>query len=86
MEFPAARQLCAHLAADLGRGCATALAEAGCRVVINGLDQDRFATTAKEIRAATGAEIIPISGDISTEECQHENTQRLPETGYSDKQ
>ena len=63
----------------LGRGCATALAEAGCRVVINGLDQDRLATAAREIHAATGAEIIPISGDISTKECQQEILKACPE-------
>ena len=63
----------------LGRGCATALAEAGCRVVINGLDQDRLAKTAAEIHSATGAKIIPISGDISTKQCQQEILSACPE-------
>ena len=30
----------------LGRACAEALAEAGCRVVVNGLDADRLKETA----------------------------------------
>ena len=38
----------------LGRACAEALAQAGCEVVINGLDATRLETTATEIRKATG--------------------------------
>ncbi|PTW58722.1 3-oxoacyl-[acyl-carrier protein] reductase [Breoghania corrubedonensis] len=49
----------------LGRGCAEALAEAGCEIVINGLDQDRLRETAKAISGATGAMVIPVTGDVS---------------------
>lgn len=48
----------------LGRACATALAEAGCAVTINGLDAARLAETAAAIRAATGAEIVAVAGDL----------------------
>jgi 3-oxoacyl-[acyl-carrier protein] reductase len=50
----------------LGRGCATALAEAGCRVIVNGLDPDRLARARDEIVAATGAELIAVAGDVSS--------------------
>ena len=48
----------------LGKACATALAEAGCAVTINGRDAVRLAETAKEIRAATGAEVVAVAGDL----------------------
>jgi 3-oxoacyl-[acyl-carrier protein] reductase len=48
----------------LGRACAAALAEAGCAVTINGRDPARLAETAKEIRAATGAEVFAVAGDL----------------------
>ena len=50
----------------LGRGCAAALAEAGCKVVINGRDAARLEAAAEAMRSATGAEIIAVAGDIST--------------------
>lgn len=52
----------------LGRACATALAEAGVRVVLNGRDPERLARAAGEIAAATGAEIIPVAADVTNEE------------------
>ncbi len=54
----------------LGRACAEALAEAGCRVVINGVDPDRLARTAEELARATGAEIIPVVADVGSPEGQ----------------
>ncbi|HEY5712523.1 MAG TPA: SDR family oxidoreductase [Allosphingosinicella sp.] len=51
----------------LGRGCATALARAGAAVAINGLDPERLASARDEIAAETGAEIVAIAGDMSTE-------------------
>lgn len=50
----------------LGRACATSLARAGCTVVINGINPDRLAETAGEIRRATNAEIIEVIGDVTT--------------------
>jgi 3-oxoacyl-[acyl-carrier protein] reductase len=40
------------------------LARAGCRVVVNGRDAIRLEATAAEIRAATGAEVIAVAGDL----------------------
>jgi len=51
----------------LGRGCATALAEAGCEVVINGRDAGVLETVADEIRRATGAKIVAVAADVGTE-------------------
>ena len=52
----------------LGRGCATALAREGARVVINGRNETRLEQTADEIRAETGAEIIAVAADVGNEE------------------
>lgn len=49
----------------LGRACATELARAGCRVVINGRDAVTAERTAAEIRAETGAEIVVVVGDLN---------------------
>src|ERR1700730_10233400 len=54
----------------LGRACAHRLAEAGCEVVINGLDKDRLAATAEELRKATGAKITPVVADVASPEGQ----------------
>ncbi|THD49436.1 MAG: SDR family oxidoreductase [Bradyrhizobium sp.] len=48
----------------LGRACAMALAQAGCAVTINGRDGARLAATAEEIRAATGAQVTAVAGDL----------------------
>lgn len=54
----------------LGRGCATALARAGCRVVVNGRDAAALERAAAEIRAETGAEVVPVAADVVTHEGQ----------------
>src|SRR3984885_6992650 len=54
----------------LGRACAHRLAEAGCEVVINGRDENRLATTAEELRKATGAKIIAVAADVASPEGQ----------------
>jgi len=50
----------------LGRGCARALAEAGVAVVVNGRNPGVLEQTAMQIRQATGVEVTPVVGDIST--------------------
>jgi len=50
----------------LGYGCAMALAEAGCEVVVNGRDEKRLAEAAAEIAKATKAKIIPVAADVAT--------------------
>jgi 3-oxoacyl-[acyl-carrier protein] reductase len=54
----------------LGRACAQALAEAGCEVVINGLDAERADLTAAELRKATGAKVAAVAADLATPEGQ----------------
>ena len=54
----------------LGRACATALAQAGCDVVINGRDGDRVAATAAELRQATGAKITAVAADVASTDGQ----------------
>lgn len=49
----------------LGRGCATALAEAGCDLVVNGRDEAVLARTAAELREAHGVQVTEIPGDVS---------------------
>jgi 3-oxoacyl-[acyl-carrier protein] reductase len=51
----------------LGRACATALAKAGARVVINGRDEERLLAARDSIAAETGAEIVAVAGDVTTE-------------------
>lgn len=50
----------------LGRGCALALAEAGCTVIINGRDSLTLEATAADLRARTGATVIPVVADVAT--------------------
>ncbi len=52
----------------LGRGCALALAEAGCDLVVNGRDAEKLAETAAEIRERFGVKVTEIVADISTAE------------------
>jgi len=54
----------------LGRGCAEALAQAGCEVVINGRDAARLEPVAAEIRARTGAKVTAVVADVATPEGQ----------------
>lgn len=63
----------------LGRACATALAEAGCTVIVNGRDEDRLRKTAEEIASATGAEIVPVAADVGTPEGQAAILQACPQ-------
>ena len=54
----------------LGRGCAEALAAAGCNLVINGLDAERLQATAKDIRGRYNVNVTPVAADVSTAEGQ----------------
>ena len=52
----------------LGRGCASALAREGCRVTIVARDRQTLEKTANEIRAATGATVVAVAADITSEQ------------------
>ena len=54
----------------LGRGCAMALAEAGCDLVVNGRNADLLATTAAELRERYGVTVTEVAGDVSLPEIQ----------------
>lgn len=52
----------------LGRGCAEALAEAGVNLVINARGAEALERTAQEIADRHEVEVVPVAGDITTEE------------------
>lgn len=54
----------------LGKGCAQALAQAGCHVVINGLDSERLEKTRAEIDALGDGQVVAVAGDIGTPQGQ----------------
>src|SRR5262245_27610774 len=54
----------------LGRACATALADAGCHVIIKGRDAAVVQATADEIRSKTGSKVTPVAADVATPEGQ----------------
>lgn len=54
----------------LGRGCAIALADAGCDLVINGRAPVLLAKTAAEIRERFGVRVVEVIGDVSKPEVQ----------------
>ena len=54
----------------LGRACAYRLAEAGCEVVVNGLDAKRLEATAEDIRKATKAKVTAVAASVATPEGQ----------------
>ena len=49
----------------LGRGCAVALAEAGCDLVMNGRDAALLAESAQQIRAQCVVDVVEVAGDVS---------------------
>lgn len=63
----------------LGRGCAEALAEAGCDLVVNGLDAARLDAAAAELRARFGVTVTPVVADVSTREGQRALLAACPE-------
>jgi len=54
----------------LGRGCAAALAEAGCELVVNGRDAAQLAKTADELRRAWNVKVTEVAGDVSQPDVQ----------------
>lgn len=54
----------------LGRGCAMALAEAGCNLVVNGRNPETLQATAREIRERFGVSVAEVAADVSTPDGQ----------------
>jgi 3-oxoacyl-[acyl-carrier protein] reductase len=54
----------------LGKGCARALAEAGCEVVVNGRNAKTLEAAAAEITGVTGAKVTAVAADVATLEGQ----------------
>ncbi len=62
----------------LGRACAERLAEAGCEVVVNGLDPKRLDATAADIRSKTGAKVIAVVADVGTKRARRRSSPHVP--------
>ncbi len=54
----------------LGRGCAMALAEARCDLIINGRDATVLAKTAEELRNSFAVNVVEVPGDVSQADVQ----------------
>ena len=54
----------------LGLACASALAEAGVSLVINGRNSTLLDQAAQQIRRTTGVNVTPVVADVSTAEGQ----------------
>ena len=54
----------------LGRGCAFALAEAGCDIVLNGRSEDTLAQTEADLKARFDVAVKAVAADVSTPEGQ----------------
>ncbi len=52
----------------LGRGCAEALAEAGCTLVMNARGAEALEAAAEDIRSRFGVEVTTVACDVTTEE------------------
>jgi 3-oxoacyl-[acyl-carrier protein] reductase len=63
----------------LGRGCATALAEAGVSLVLNGRNETVLHATAQDIRARFGVEVQEVAGDVSERAIQDALLAACPE-------
>ena len=49
----------------LGRGCAEALAEAGCDLVLNARGAEALETAARDIAGRHGVRVVPVAADIT---------------------
>ena len=54
----------------LGKGCAMALAEAGCEVIVNARTKATVDATVTEIANATDAKVVGVAADVGTKEGQ----------------
>ena len=65
LQLKGKRALVTGASRGLGYATAKVLAQEGCRVVINSRDAEKITAAARKIAEETGAEVIPIPGDIA---------------------
>jgi 3-oxoacyl-[acyl-carrier protein] reductase len=63
----------------LGRGCAIALAEAGCELVVNGRDPQPLKATAQELRDRFGVKVSEVAADVSSPDGQKALLEACPQ-------
>jgi len=63
----------------LGRGCAQALAEAGCDIVLNGRNEAVLEATRAELEARYGIKVAAIAADVSTKAGQEALLKACPD-------
>lgn len=63
----------------LGKGCAQALAEAGCDLVVNGRDEAVLARTATELRDRFGVKVAEVPGDVADPAIQKKLLAAVPQ-------
>ncbi len=68
LKISGKRALVCASSKGLGRGCAEALAEAGCELVMNARGAEALEAAAADIRAAHGGEVTPVAADVTSEE------------------
>jgi len=52
----------------LGRGCAEALADAGCSLVLHARRPEPLEETADAIRKARGVEVVTVAADVTSDD------------------
>ncbi len=63
----------------LGLGCATALAQAGCDIVLNGRNEAILSQVAARLKETYKVNVIPVAADVSTKEGQSALLAACPE-------
>src|SRR5688500_17354229 len=63
----------------LGRACAVELARAGVHLLVNGRDPERLEKVRHEISDKTGAEVLAVAADLTTEEGRAALLAAMPE-------
>jgi 3-oxoacyl-[acyl-carrier protein] reductase len=63
----------------IGKGCAMALAEAGCDLAVNGRNEQVLAATARELRDRYGVSVAEVPGDVSDPAIQKALVSALPQ-------
>jgi 3-oxoacyl-[acyl-carrier protein] reductase len=76
------RALLSGASRGLGRACAFALAQEGVELTIVARRRDALEKTAAEISAATGANVVPVAGDITSPQGRAAALAACPTRGF----